>query len=426
MEKNTQISCPKCGESVIVEDVLAKSIEEKYRNKLNQEYSKLKEKYENESNTLKLNFEKERKALVQKELELQKAQADVERIVFERLKQETHKKEKEIRGQVNQEFELQIKALNQENEERRKQVQELRKTEIENQQLKRNLEEQRQVLEVEFERKMTARLQTEAENAAKRANENAELKIKEKDMLIENLKHQMDEMKRRAEQGSMQLQGEAQELALEELLKTLFITDDIEEVGKGVRGADIIQTVRNKFGMECGKILYESKRTKHFNDDWIEKLKNDTVAVKADISVIVTEALPEGIDKIGCKDGVWICTYFDLKGLAMVLRESLIKINQAFNTQANKGEKMQMLYDYLTSNEFRLQLGAIVEGFTSLKDSYEKEKLAMARIWKEREKQLERILLNTNHFIGSIQGIAGNSIPEIQLIGGGAPILLDE
>ena len=132
--------------------------------------------------------------------------------------------------------------------------------------------------------------------------------------------------------------------------------------------------------------------------------------------VIITESLPEGIDKIGQKDGVWICTYNDFKGLVIVLRESLIKIAEAYASQTNKGEKMQMLYDYLTSNEFMLQISAIVEGFSDLQDSYVREKRAMERIWKEREKQLEKVLLNTNHFIGSIKGIAGTSIPQLKEI----------
>ena len=183
------------------------------------------------------------------------------------------------------------------------------------------------------------------------------------------------------------------------------------------RGADVIHNVRNRLVVDCGKILYESKRTKSFVQDWIPKLKADAISVKADVLIIITEALPDGIDKIGQRDDVWICNFFDFKGLVMVLRESLINISEAYSTKTNKGEKMQMLYDYLTSNEFLLQANAIIEGFNGLQDSYIREKRAMERIWKEREKQLEKVLLNTNHFIGSIKGIAGNSIPQLKEIG---------
>ena len=216
------------------------------------------------------------------------------------------------------------------------------------------------------------------------------MKIKELEKQLDDQKKLAEEMKRKAEQGSMQLQGEVQELALEEILKSLFPFDVIEEVGKGVKGADVIHRVRNRMGTECGTILYESKRTKTFSNEWTNKLKSDAVAIKADVCIIVTEALPEGVEKIGQKDGVWICTFNDFKGLVMVLRESLVKINEAYSSQTNKGEKMQMLYDYLTSTEFRLQVGAIIEGFTDLQNSYVQEKRAMERIWKQREKQLKR------------------------------------
>jgi hypothetical protein len=224
----------------------------------------------------------------------------------------------------------------------------------------------------------------------------------------------------------MQLQGEVQELVLEEVLQAMFPFDLIEEVAKGIRGADVIQTVRNRLGVDCGKIAYESKRTKAFSQDWITKLKSDAALVKADLLVIVTEAMPEDIDHIGQVNGVWVCSYNDFKRLAIVLRDSLVRVSEAFSSQTNKGEKMQMLYDYLTSNEFKLQVGAIIEGFTSLQVSYHKEKRAMERIWKEREKQLEKVLLNTNHFIGSVKGIAGTSLPDLKQIGDGDNLLEEE
>ena len=224
-------------------------------------------------------------------------------------------------------------------------------------------------------------------------------------------------MKRKAEQGSMQLQGEVQELAIEEILRATFIYDKISEVPKGIKGADVIHEVFNKSGMKCGTILYESKRTKNFSNEWINKLKDDAVRIKAEICVIVTETLPEGIDKIGQKDGVWICSFNDFKGFTFVLRESLIKIGEAISSQTNKGDKMQMLYDYLMSNEFKLQINAIIEGFMELQNSYHQEKMAMEKIWKQREKQLEKVLLNANQFIGSVIGIAGSSLPNLKQIG---------
>jgi len=406
MPQTTKITCPKCGHEFAVEDVISKQIEEKYRAELNQKITAIQQEYQSKESKL-----------TEKEAELKKLQSEIDSQVSEKLKVETLKKSKEIKTQLAQEYEDQIKSLTDVNTETQRQLTDLKKAKIENEQLKRKLESQKQDLEVEFEQKMTAQLKAETNLIRQREGERIELKLKEKDEVINSMKEQMEVMKRKAEQGSMQLQGEVQELVLEEVLRSMFQFDLIEEVGKGIRGADVIHTVRNRFGVDCGKIAYESKRTKAFSQDWITKLKADAALVKADLLVIVSEALPEEIDHIGQINGVWICSFNDFKGLAIVLRDSLLRVSEAFSSQTNKGEKMQMLYDYLTSNEFKLQVGAIIEGFTSLQVSYHKEKRAMERIWKEREKQLEKVLLNTNHFIGSVKGIAGTSMPELKQIG---------
>jgi len=217
-------------------------------------------------------------------------------------------------------------------------------------------------------------------------------------------------MKRKAEQGSMQLQGEVQELLLEDLLKQSFPYDTIEEVGKGVKGADCILIVRNQFGQECGKIIFESKRTKDFSEQWIEKLKADMRSQSADVAVIVTQAMPKDLDRFGKKDGVWICNFTEVKVLTQILRESILKVAQIQVAQENAGDKMKMLYSYLTSNEFGEQWKAIREGFMSMKLSIQRERDAMEKLWKQREKQLEKVLLNAAHIRGSIEGIAGNDV----------------
>jgi len=415
MPQTTKITCPKCGNEFAVEDVISKQIEEKYRAELNEKITEIQEEYK----------AKETK-LTQKEADLKKLQSDIDIQVAEKLKAETLKKSKEIKAQLAQEYEDQIKSLTDANTETQKKLSYLKKAKIENEQLKQKLETQKQDLELEYEQKMTDRLKEETNTIRQREGDRVELKLKEKDEVITSMKEQLEVMKRKADQGSMQLQGEVQELVLEEVLRSMFQFDLIEEVGKGIRGADVIHTIRNRFGVDCGKIAYESKRTKSFSHDWITKLKADAALVKADLLVIVSEALPEEIDHIGQINGVWVCSFNDFKGLAIVLRDSLLRVSEAFSSQTNKGEKMQMLYDYLTSNEFKLQVGAIIEGFTSLQVSYHKEKRAMERIWKEREKQLEKVLLNTNHFIGSVKGIAGTSIPELKQIGTGDNLLEGE
>jgi len=218
----------------------------------------------------------------------------------------------------------------------------------------------------------------------------------------------------------MQLQGEVQELALEEMLRAAFPFDVVEEVGKGVRGADCIQTVRNSFGQSCGSIIYESKRTENFSNDWIEKLKTDKRNRGADVAVIVTRAMPKDLNSFGEKEGVWICSFGEVKAVAAILRESIIKVFNASKTVENKGDKMHLLYDYLTSSEFAEQWKAIREGFMSMKLSIQKERDTMERLWKAREKQLEKVLLNAAHVRGSIEGIAGMNSVDLNLLEDGS------
>jgi hypothetical protein len=243
------------------------------------------------------------------------------------------------------------------------------------------------------------------------------MRTKELEKQIEDQKKLVEEMRRKQEQGSMQLQGEVQELMLEELLQTTFPFDKIEEVGKGVRGADCIQVVRNQFGNESGKIIYESKRTKDFANEWIEKLKSDMRTLGADVAIIVTQTLPKDMDRFGEKDGVYICTFTEVRSVALLLRNALLKIAEAKKSQENKGDKMVMLYDYLISSEFCEQWKAIREGFMSMKLSIQKERDTMEKLWKAREKQLEKVLLNAAHIKGSVEGIAGADAVNLSITG---------
>ena len=252
-----------------------------------------------------------------------------------------------------------------------------------------------------------------------------QLRQKELEKQLEDQKKLVDEMKRKAEQGSMQLQGEVQELALEELLKSAFPFDEISEVNKGKRGADCIHTIRNNFGQECGKIIYESKRAENFGADWIEKLKSDMRSQGADLAIIVTKTMPKEMTQFGEKNGVWICRFDEVKALAHVLRDGIIKIFNATKSQQNKGDKMNLLYDYLLSNEFSEQWKAIREGFMSMKQSIQKERDVMEKLWKAREKQLEKVLLNAAHVKGSIEGIAGQDSIDLNLLDDDSSALLE-
>ena len=279
--------------------------------------------------------------------------------------------------------------------------------------LQREKNELREAIEAEAQAKIDDIVKAEKQKIQKASDDRNQLKISEREAVIDQLKNQLQEAHRKAEQGSMQLQGEVQEIAIEEWLKNAFPLDEISEIKKGARGADCLHIVNTRTRQNCGSIYYESKRTKEFQPTWIEKFKEDMRAKSADIGVIVTEAMPKGMERMGQKDGIWICSFDEFKGLCTVLRESIVQISNVSLAQENKGEKMNMLYSFLTSNEFRLQVEAIVEGFTQMQTDLTSERRAMESAWKKREKQIDKVLLNTTHMYSSIKGIAGSAIASI-------------
>jgi hypothetical protein len=331
--------------------------------------------------------------------------------------------EEALRRSITTDFENKLRLLESAAKDNEEKLKTSRQREIE------FLKKEQEVLnkEAELELSIQRRLQEERNKLSKEIRDLEEqrgaaketeyqLRVKELEKQLEDQKKLAEEMKRKADQGSMQLQGEVQELALEELLRARFPFDAIGPVAKGVRGADCIQTVRNNFGQECGKIIYESKRTQSFSHDWVEKLKADMRSQGAMLAVIVTQAMPKDLDRFGEMNGVWVCTFAEVKALAHVLRDGLIRVFNASKSQENKGDKMQLLYDYLTSTEFNEQWKAIREGFLSMKQSIQKERDMMERLWKAREKQLEKVLLSAAHVRGSIEGIAGKDAIDVQLL----------
>lgn len=329
-------------------------------------------------------------------------------------------------------YENQLKILQQEAADNAEKLKESRRKELEflqkEQALKTREEEmqltiQRQLLEERT--KLKEQLQKEESEKINLKEQEFQLRTKELEKQIEDQKKLVEEMRRKSEQGSMQLQGEVQELMLEEMLQSTFPFDKIEEVGKGVRGADCIQIVRNQFGNESGKIIYESKRTKDFSNEWIEKLKKDMRSHGADVAVIVTQTFPKDMERFGEKEGVYICTFNEVRSVALLLRNALLKIADARKSQENKGDKMVMLYDYLTGTEFSEQWKAIREGFMSMRQSIQKERDTMERLWKAREKQLEKVLLNAAHIQGSVEGIAGADAVNLNLLEDNDTMLID-
>jgi hypothetical protein len=407
--QNNQISCPNCGNPIDVEDILAHKLEEELKVKFNTQLAAEKKKYESELDTLnkaKEEFEAKKK----KENDLFQDRLD------KTLKEERKLLEVKLKAKVNEESSEQLQALQEELKEKSEQVKELNRSKAEIEKLKREKDEMRELVEAESQKKLNELLFAEKDKIRKAEEERSELRFKELQKQLEDQKKLTEEMKRKQEQGSMQLQGEVQELAIEEWLISHFPLDTIEEIKKGARGGDCIQVVNTRTLQNCGKIYYESKRTKDFQSGWIEKFKADIREKGADVGVLVTDAMPPDMERMGLRDGIWICTFEEFKGLCSVLRESIVQLSNALSSQENKGDKMHLLYDYLTSTTFRMQVEAIVEGFSQMKVALDSEKRAMQRIWKEREKQIEKVITNTIDMYGSIKGIAGSAIQPVKAL----------
>jgi len=332
------------------------------------------------------------------------------------LKIEKQKLQEQLKKQIEEEQSESIALLKKELDEKSNQVKELNKSKAEIEKLKREKEEITSKVQAEAEIALTKRLQEEKQLIQKSLDEQNELKFRQKEEQLKQLQEQLQIAQRKAEQGSMQLQGEVQELAIEEYLANKYPFDVIEEIKKGARGADCIQVVHTREVQNCGKIYYESKRTKDFQKSWIEKFKADMRNKGVDVGVLVTQVLPSSMDRMGLYEGIWVCTFEEFKGLSGVLRESVIKLSLTKKGEENKTDKMSLLYTYLTSTEFGMQIEAIVEGFTQMQRDLDSEKRSMARIWKQREKQIDKVLENTIGMYGSIKGIAGNAISHVQAL----------
>jgi len=421
----TNIKCPSCNFEFPLEEALNDELKEsieKEKNELRHQMIDFKKTKEEELKKAEQIFQKQ---LQQKEEELST------RVTAEKQKIQQELQES-LKKSITADFENRVKMLQDDAAEKDQKLKLPRQKEIEFLQKEQALKTKEEELQLSLQRqlvqereKIKEQFQKEEVDKIQLKEQEFQLRTRELEKQIEDQKKLVDEMKRKAEQGSMQLQGEVQELLLEELLQTTFPFDNIAPVGKGVRGADCIQTVRNQLGNEVGKIIFESKRTKDFTNDWIEKLKTDMRNLGADVAVIVTQALPKDMDRFGEKEGVYICTFSEVRSVVLLLRNALLKIYDAKKSQENKGDKMVMLYDYLIGNEFGEQWKAIREGFMSMKLSIQRERDTMEKLWKSREKQLEKVLLNAAHIKGSIEGIAGADAVNLNILDDDDALLLD-
>ncbi|MCT7496930.1 DUF2130 domain-containing protein [Aliarcobacter cryaerophilus] len=416
MTNQTTIKCPNCQTEIDINEVLYHQLENKYKNehlaqtkKLEAEIEAKRKEYKTHLDSLKV---KEEEFKEQKE----KFEEEIKKATQIQLKAERVKLQENLRKEILDEQSESMALLQKQLEEKSNQVKELNVAKAQIGQLQREKEEMESAIMAKAELALNEKLKLEKEKIQKATDEQNELKLRQKDEQLRQLQEQLQIAQRKAEQGSMQLQGEVQELAIEEWLKEKYPFDTIDEVKKGARGADCMQIVHTRESQNCGKIYYESKRTKDFQKSWIEKFKADMREKGADIGVLVTDVMPSDMQRMGLYEGIWICSFEEFKGISAVLREQIIKIHHAMKSQENKTDKMSLLYGFLTSNEFKMQIEAIVEAFTTMQSDLDSEKRSMQRIWKQREKQIEKVLDNTINMYGSIRGIAGNAIGNIKAL----------
>ena len=401
--KEVNINCPECGSKIDLDEIHYHKLE-----------NEIKAEFEKEIAKIKSDHEKQNKALLEREKRIEEQEKvmkeQVEQSVKARLKEEKKVVRKKLKEELAEENEELIQSMEEELKEKSNKLKEFNKAKGEIQKLRREKEAMEGEIKLQFEKEMNATLEEERRKMNKQFNEASELKVIEKEKVIEQLSKQIDVLQKKATQGSMQLQGELQEILIEKYLETTFPSDNITEIKKGANGADCIQEVLNDHQQSCGMIFYESKNTKAFSNKWIPKFKADMRAKGAHTGVLVTQALPKDQNRLCNIDGVWVCTVEEFKSLSQVLRNSLIQIGEARASQQNKGEKTQMLYDFLVGPEFKQYVEGIVEGFTTMKSDLEKEKRSFASHWKQRELQLEKVITNATNLYGSVRGIAGNAI----------------
>ncbi|MDY3113192.1 MAG: DUF2130 domain-containing protein [Helicobacter sp.] len=399
MESN--IKCPECGVVINVKEV----VQEELKKELEAEAARQRAEYKAALESL----EKQKASLINRE-------KNINEQVKKELQESLLKEREILKKEILKDNENSLESLKKELNEKSKQIKELNYTKIKLEQAQREKQELESKLKAEAKKELNAELLRQREQLQKELNAQNELKLKEKDLQLESMTTQIKELQRKAEQGSQQLQGEVQELAIEEYLKARFPFDNILEIKKGAKGGDCLQIVNTREVANCGKIYYESKRAKEFSKAWIEKFKDDIREKGADIGVLVSEVMPKELECMGVLNGVFICTFLEFKALVGILRENVISLHLAKSAQINRQDKMQLLYNYLTSVEFKMQIEAIVEGFSQMQSDLDAEKRAMQNIWKKREKQIQRVLENTIDMHATLKGIAGAAVGEIKAL----------
>ena len=400
---SSKIACPSCNHEIAVNEVMQSQLSEEIRSELQAEFQ-----------VKQAEVVAAKKQLAQQEALLADQKKGLASQVAAGIESERTKIMAEAKKAASESLALEMKDQATQLCELQAKLRDARENELEIRKRERELLEQTENLKLAAAREVNAQRGVIRESAMKQFLEEHQLKDAETQKLVSDLRTQIGDLKRKAEQGSVQTQGEVQELALEAMLEATFFSDSIEPVGKGINGADCKQLVFCPSGSKCGAILWESKRTKSFQKAWLPKLRDDQRAARASVAVIVTQVMPDGIDTFGMVDGVWVCSWRCAKGLAMALRAGLIEVGKTQIAAQGKAEKMELVYNYLASQEFQHSVSGIVEAFITMQTDLDSEMRAMKRIWKKREKQIERAIDNTTALYGDLQGIVGGALPKVE------------
>jgi len=404
-----KIKCPKCGESISIDAVLTHQIEERIR----QDYENTQKDKEEKL------IEKENKLKKQTlEIEKRKKEADliIAKQVVSKVNEEKLKLYKEAKTEAENEQGAKTALLEEQLKGKEEKLAQATKNEIELRKEKIKLDEEKQAFELEKMRQLEEEKKTITEEATRKATEQQQYVIAQLEKRLTDATKAKDDLARKLEQGSQQTQGEVLELELEEILKTEFPQDDIVPVPKGVRGADIIHRIIDRSGRLCGQIIWESKKTKAWSEGWIQKLKDDQRAIKADLAVIVSIVLPTDIKGFALRDGVFVCDIKLAVNLASLLRYDLLKVSEANRALTGKDEKRDVVYAYVNSVDFKQRIQTIAEAFIEMKNDIDKEKRSYQAIWAKREKQVQRVIDNTFGIYGDLKGLTGGTLQEIKLL----------
>lgn len=410
MNTEPTIICPKCKTEIKLTESLAAPLIESTRRDYEQRLAKK-----------DADIAKRETSLREREEALSKAKETIDDQVAEKVRQERGKiaaeEAKKAKLALATDLEQKTKELCDLQDilkQRDEKLAEAQKAQAEVIRKQRELDDARREMELTVEKRVQESLTATRDQARKEAEEQMKLKVMEKEQTITSMQKQIEDLKRKAEQGSQQLQGEVQELELEALLRAKFSRDTIEPVPKGEHGGDILQRVVGPLGQSCGTILWESKRTKNWSDTWLPKLREDQRTAKAEVSVIVSQALPKAVDTFDLIEGVWVAHPRAALPVAIMLRQSLIEVAAVRKATEGQQTKTEMVYQYLTGPRFRQRVQAIVEAFSSMQEDLDKEKKAITKQWAKREEQIERVMQATVGMYGDLQGIAGKTLQEIE------------